>query len=94
MDFPYIFLLFLLLLLAYLEWREKATSQLYFKVACCIVFFFVAFRAPMNVHIGKCSIIGANAVVTHDIPPYSVAVGVPAMVIKTIRSGNLVDSEK
>lgn len=47
MDFPYIFLLFLLLLLAYLEWREKATSQLYFKVACCIVFFFVAFRAPI-----------------------------------------------
>ena len=47
-----------------------------------------------NVRIGKCSIIGANAVVTHDIPPYSVAVGVPAKVIKTIRSGNLVASEK
>lgn len=47
-----------------------------------------------NVRIGKCSIIGANAVVTHDIPPYSVAVGVPAKVIKTIRSGNLVALEK
>ena len=47
-----------------------------------------------NVRIGKCSIIGANAVVTHDIPPYSVAVGVPAKVVNTIRSGNLVASEK
>ena len=38
-----------------------------------------------NVRIGKCSIIGANAVVTHDIPPYSIAVGVPAKVIKKIK---------
>jgi len=35
-----------------------------------------------NVTIGKHSIIGANAVVTKDIPSYSVAVGVPAKVIK------------
>jgi acetyltransferase-like isoleucine patch superfamily enzyme len=32
--------------------------------------------------IGKNSIIGANSVVTHDIPDYSVAVGAPARVIK------------
>lgn len=38
-----------------------------------------------NVRIGKCSIIGANAVVTHDIPPYCVAAGVPAKVIKRLR---------
>lgn len=37
-----------------------------------------------GVSIGECSIIGANAVVTHDIPAYSVAAGVPAKVIKTI----------
>ena len=30
------------------------------------------------------AVIGANAVVTHDIPAYSVAAGVPAKVIKTI----------
>lgn len=32
--------------------------------------------------IGEGSIVGANAVVTADIPPYSVAVGNPARVIK------------
>lgn len=37
-----------------------------------------------NVVIGRGSIIGANAVVTKDIPPYSVAAGVPARIIKSI----------
>lgn len=32
--------------------------------------------------IGKNCVIGANAVVTHDIPDYSVAVGIPAVVIR------------
>ena len=40
-----------------------------------------------NVRIGANSIVGAGAVVTKDIPPYSVAAGVPARVIKQI-SGN------
>jgi len=35
-----------------------------------------------GVQIGKHCTIGANSVVTHDIPDYSVAVGVPAKVIK------------
>ena len=35
-----------------------------------------------GVCIGNGSIIGAGAVVTKDIPPFSVAVGVPAKVIK------------
>ena len=38
-----------------------------------------------NVTIGKGCIIAANAVVTKDIPEYSVAAGVPAKVIKTTR---------
>ena len=36
----------------------------------------------LGAHIGKNCVIGANSVVTHDIPDYSVAVGSPAKVIK------------
>ncbi len=36
----------------------------------------------IGANIGKNCVIGANAVVTHDIPDYSVAVGIPAKVIK------------
>ena len=36
-----------------------------------------------NVTIGKGSIVGAGAVVAKSIPPYSVAVGNPARVVKT-----------
>lgn len=35
-----------------------------------------------GVKIGNGAVIGANAVVTHDIPPFAIAVGVPAKVIK------------
>lgn len=38
-----------------------------------------------NVTIGDYAIIGANAVVTHDIPAYAIAAGVPAKVIKMIK---------
>ncbi len=35
-----------------------------------------------GVHVGRGSLVGAGSVVTKDIPPYSVAVGVPARVIR------------
>lgn len=35
-----------------------------------------------NVHIGKHCVIGANSVVTKDIPDYCIAVGAPAIIIK------------
>lgn len=38
-----------------------------------------------GVTIGENSIIGAGAVVTKDIPPYSIAIGIPAKVIKNIK---------
>ena len=34
-----------------------------------------------GVRIGKGAVLGAGAVVTHDIPPYAIAVGVPARVV-------------
>ena len=46
-----------------------------------------------GVTIGQGSVIGAGAVVTKDIPPYSVAVGVPAKVIQK-RNSNSDNSEK
>jgi acetyltransferase-like isoleucine patch superfamily enzyme len=39
-----------------------------------------------GVTIGEECVIGANSVVTRDIPPYSVAVGVPARVIRSRRA--------
>lgn len=35
-----------------------------------------------GVKIGRGSVVGASAVVTKDIPPYSIAIGIPAKVIK------------
>lgn len=35
-----------------------------------------------NVHIGKNCVIGANSVVTKDVPDYSMALGIPAKVVK------------
>jgi acetyltransferase-like isoleucine patch superfamily enzyme len=37
-----------------------------------------------GVTIGERCVIGANSVVTHDLPPFSVATGAPAKVIRTI----------
>lgn len=37
-----------------------------------------------EIKIGKCCIVGAGSVVTHDVPDYTVVGGVPARVIKTI----------
>ena len=37
--------------------------------------------------IGEHVVIGANSVVTGDIPPYSVAVGAPARVVRSLRDG-------
>ena len=35
-----------------------------------------------GIKIGDGAVIGANAVVTHDIPPYAIVAGIPAKVIK------------
>lgn len=38
-----------------------------------------------NITIGECSVVGAGAVVTRDVPPYSVVVGIPAKIIKKLK---------
>ena len=38
-----------------------------------------------NITVGHDSVIGANAVVLKDVPPFSVAAGVPAKVVKTLQ---------
>lgn len=38
-----------------------------------------------GVHIGKGAVIAANAVVTHDVPAFSLAAGVPARIVKTVK---------
>ncbi len=39
-----------------------------------------------GVRVGKGAVVGANAVVTKDIPPHTVAVGIPAKVVKALRA--------
>jgi acetyltransferase-like isoleucine patch superfamily enzyme len=46
-------------------------------------------RIMAGVTIGEHSVVGAGAVVTKDIPPHSIAVGVPARVVKTIEPSSL-----
>lgn len=43
-----------------------------------------------GVHIGDHVIIGANSVVTHDIPDYSVAAGSPARVVRKRKDEEIV----
>jgi len=39
-----------------------------------------------GVTLGPCCVVGAGSVVTTDFPPYSVAAGVPARVIRVLRA--------
>jgi len=53
----------------------------YVGAQCCIL---------AGVTIGECSIVGAGSVVTESIPSYSIAVGVPAKVIRTYSPADVV----
>jgi acetyltransferase-like isoleucine patch superfamily enzyme len=40
-----------------------------------------------GVTVGERSVVGANSVVTNDIPPFSIAAGVPAKVLRQVEYG-------
>lgn len=61
--------------------RELRTAPVVIEDGCWLGYGSVVLK---GVRIGARSVIGANAVVTKDIPPYSVAVGNPARVIRKI----------
>ena len=44
-----------------------------------------------GVSVGERSVIGANSVVTQDLPPLSIAAGVPAKVLREVRYGEQLD---
>jgi acetyltransferase-like isoleucine patch superfamily enzyme len=43
-----------------------------------------------GVTIGECAIVGAGSVVSNDIPPYSIAMGSPARIIKTFSKDDVI----
>ena len=58
------------------------------KISICTVEEAIKLGADavsVHVNIGANSIIGAGSVVTRDIPPYSLAVGNPALVIRSLK---------
>ena len=46
-----------------------------------------------DVVVGRGSVIGASSVVLADVPPYSVAVGAPARVVKRLRADETTDGQ-
>jgi len=59
--------------------RELYTAPVTIEDGCWLGFSSIVLK---GVTIGKRAVISANAVVTHDIPPFSVAAGIPARIIK------------
>lgn len=42
-----------------------------------------------GIHVGRCAVVGAGALVREDVPPYTVVAGVPARVIRTLDPAQL-----
>ncbi|MDP4093170.1 MAG: CatB-related O-acetyltransferase [Bacillota bacterium] len=63
------------------ELTDNYVSEEY-TIVGCDVWMGVNVTVLAGNHIGHGAVIGANSVVTKDIPPYAVAVGTPARVIK------------
>ena len=72
-----------------LDWQKRWTANDIGNTSPVIIEddVFVGMNTSIlkNVRIGEKSIIGANSVVTRDIPPFSIAVGNPAKVICSVQ---------
>ena len=66
------------------KWSNNQLEDLYSPVIEDNVMIGAGAVILGNITIGKNSIVGANSVVTHNVPPNSVVAGVPAKVIKTL----------
>jgi acetyltransferase-like isoleucine patch superfamily enzyme len=51
------------------------------------VYLGMGVRVLLGVTIGRGAVVGAGAVVTRDVPPYTVAAGVPARPLRSRRVG-------
>ena len=70
-----------------LDYMKKGEARLHMKLPvniCDGVWLASGVIVNPGVTIGENTVVGAGAVVTRDIPPNSVAVGIPAQVIKSI----------
>ncbi|MDA8100064.1 MAG: hypothetical protein M0042_10590 [Nitrospiraceae bacterium] len=54
---------------------------------CCGCWIGIGAVILPGVRVGKNAVVAANAVVTEDVPDYSIAAGIPARIIKTIENG-------
>ena len=68
------------------EYLRRITGREVDKSTTLLPPFYVDYGK--NIRIGYGSIVGANSVVTHDVPPMSVVGGNPAKFIKKIEAGS------
>ncbi len=68
------------------EYLRRITGREIDKSTTLLPPFYVDYGK--NIRIGYGSIVGANSVVTHDVPPMSVVGGNPAKFIKKIETGS------
>lgn len=65
-------------------YTPKIGSHVYLSAGC---------RLLGGVEIGDCVVVGANSVVTRDVPPFSIVAGAPARVIRSLDANNVLGAK-